>query len=97
MDNNLQPHLTYENYSGMNRTSKNLLDEDLAKKIKLNNVVWKDFSEEPQGEDMLAFMETFNFPKLSILRKSLKASGHYTKKQIDEIVVGLKDLPEYRD
>lgn len=95
MDNNLQPY-SGENYSHMNIESKNLLDEELEKNIK-NNIVWKDFSEEPQEEDMLAFMETFNFPSLSTVRRSLKASGRYTKEQIDEIVAGLKDLPEYRD
>ena len=78
----------------MEREIKDLLDERLAEKIK---VVWKDFNEESQEEDMLTFMETFNFPSLSSLRSSLKASGQYTKKQIDEIVAGLKDLPEYRD
>ena len=95
MDNNLQPY-SGENYSGMNRESKNLLDEELVKNIK-RNIVWVDFSEETQKEDMLSFMETFNFPSLSTLRSSLKASGQYTKEQIDEIVAGLRDLPEYRD
>lgn len=95
MDNNLQPY-SGEDYSDMNRESKNLLDEELAKKKKLT-IVWEDFREELQKEDMLSFMETFNFPSLSNLRSSLKASGQYTKEQLDEIVAGLKDLPEYRD
>lgn len=97
MDNNLQSYSAGGSYSG-DITRKDLLDEELlAKGISLNNVVWKDFDEEPQQVDMLSFMETFNFPSLSILIKSLKASGRYAKEQINEIVMGLKDLPEYRD
>ena len=95
MDNNLQPHSAGVNYSGMRIVSKNLSYE-WFKDIP-NNVIWKDFSEESQEEDMLAFMEPFNFPNLSKLKDSLKASGQYTKKQIDEIIAGLSTLPEYNE
>lgn len=97
MDNNLQPYSAGGYYSG-NIVTKDLLDEELlAKGINLNHVVWRDFDEEPQQEDMLAFMDNFNFPSLYKLKKSLKASGQYTKKQIDEIIAGLSTLPEYNE
>ena len=57
--------------------------------------IWKDFSEEQ--EDLLSFMEKFDFPKLSELKTSLINSGHYTSEQVKEIIAGLSTLPEYNE
>lgn len=70
----------------------------LDKRIK--NVVikeWKNLDGERQEEDLLFFMETFDFPDLQELRQSLTDSGEYKPEQIEEIISGLKTLPEYRD
>ena len=58
-------------------------------------LIWKDFSE--KQEDQLSFMEKFDFPKLSELKTSLINSGHYTGKQVKEIIAGLSTLPEYNE
>ncbi|MCL5747005.1 MAG: hypothetical protein M1277_01850 [Patescibacteria group bacterium] len=58
------------------------------------SVVWKDIMPEV---DELSFMTTFDFPDLGKLKASLKASGSYTEEQLERIIAGLKDLPEYSD
>lgn len=47
--------------------------------------------------DNLSFMGTFKFPKIEEMRSTLQQSGEYTTKQIEEIIAGLKTLPEYRE
>jgi len=47
------------------------------------------------AEDTLSFMDTFNFPGLDSIKLSLTKSGQYTLEQIEEILSGLKTLPEY--
>lgn len=44
---------------------------------------------------MLSFMDTFTYPDLSNIQSSLTQSGEYTPEQIEEILAGLKTLPEY--
>lgn len=63
----------------------------------VKSVVWKSFIEEEQSEDILSFMENFDFPNLDDLKTSLIESGKYKKSEVEEIVAGLKTLPEYRD
>lgn len=47
--------------------------------------------------DKLSFMGTFKYPKLDLMRASLQKSGEYSSEQIEEIIVGLKTLHEYRE
>jgi len=47
--------------------------------------------------DNLSFMGTFKFPKIEKMKISLQQSGEYTSEQIEEIIAGLKTLPEYRE
>jgi len=49
---------------------------------------------ELQSEDKLSFMDVFTFPNLNKIRSDLKKAG-YGKEKINEIISGLKTLPEY--
>lgn len=71
--------------------------EILDKRIKNVVIEWKNLDDARQEEDLLAFMETFDFPDLQELRQSLANSGEYKPEQVEEIISGLKTLPEYRD
>lgn len=46
-------------------------------------------------QDVFSFMKNFNFPDLKVIKKSLTKSKQYSQKQINEILSGLKTLPEY--
>ncbi|MBU0998115.1 hypothetical protein KJ570_01080 [Patescibacteria group bacterium] len=46
------------------------------------------------GEALL-FMETFSFPNLKKMKASLKKEK-YSTEEINEIILGLKTLPEYK-
>lgn len=80
----LQPYSIYQ--------IKEIQDKNINTRME-----WRNLEEERHEEDLLEFMETFKFPSLDSLKNSLKASGEYTENQIDEIIYGLKNLPEYRD
>lgn len=85
---NLQP------YAGSQISEWEILDK------RLKNLViqgWRNLNGERQEEDLLFFMETFDFPNLQDLRQSLIDSGEYKPEQVEEIISGLKTLPEYRD
>lgn len=71
--------------------------EILDKRVKNVVIEWKNLDGERQEEDLLFFMETFDFPNLQELRQSLTDSGEYKPEQVEEIISGLKTLPEYRD
>lgn len=74
-------------------------EEALAESIKKQQtakIVWRNLEEEKAEEDLLSFMESFDFPDLVQLKISLKDSGLYTREQINEIISGLATLPEYR-
>lgn len=45
--------------------------------------------------DAVSFIETFVFPDLKKVKSSLQKSK-YSEEQINEIIVGLKTLPEYK-
>ena len=45
--------------------------------------------------DALSFMETFTLPDLKEVKTSLKKSK-YSEEQTNEIISGLKTLPEYK-
>lgn len=45
--------------------------------------------------DTLSYMETFTFPDLKKVGVSLQNSK-YSEKQIEEVIAGLKTLPEYK-
>lgn len=67
-----------------------------VKKSQPNKIVWRNPEEKQSEEDLLSFMESFDFPDLAQLKISLKNSGLYTQEQINEIISGLATLPEYR-
>ena len=46
--------------------------------------------------DLLKDMGIFTFPLLADLRKDLENAGH-SKKEIDEVIEGLSELPEYKN
>lgn len=54
--------------------------------------IWID----PVEENVLSFMDTFQFPPLEELRKSLEATNIYSKEEIDEEIKALSELPEYK-
>lgn len=56
--------------------------------------IWTSLTEE---QDVLSFMEPFDFPNLEELKLSLAQSGHYTEKQIEEIIAGISTLPHYNE
>lgn len=76
--------------------TKQVSEREVGKEVK-NRVEWKNLAEERQEEDLLFFMETFDFPNLQDLKQSLIDSGEYKPEQVEEIILGLKTLPEYRD
>jgi len=61
--------------------------------IKTLTAVVSGFTE-LQSEDKLSFMDVFTFPNLKKVRSDLKEAG-YKEEKIDEIISGLKTLPEY--
>lgn len=85
---NLQPYADNQIYKGeiLDKREKNIVIQG-----------WRNLNEEKQEEDLLFFMETFDFPNLQELRQSLTDSGEYKPEQVEEIISGLKTLPEYRD
>lgn len=47
------------------------------------------------GHEALSFMETFSFPDLKGIKSSLK-KAKYSTEEVNEIILGLKTLPEYK-
>ena len=88
---NPQPYTPYPYTSSVSER------EISVEEVEKNRIEWRNLADERQEEDLLAFMETFDFPPLEDLRQSLTDSGEYKPEQVEEIISGLKTLPEYRD
>lgn len=76
-----------------NPYKKTVFEKEILHKEIEGKIEWRNLFE----EDLLSFMDSFDFPDLEELKQSLTKSGEYEPKQIEEIIVGLKTLPEYRD
>ena len=73
---------------------KNIVDKNIYDKAHIIvKIRWENLFEE---KNSLSFMELFHYPPLNKLRKSLEATKIYTKKEIDEEIKALSDLPEYK-
>lgn len=85
---------TFINYQFYKNTSEP--NNALVKKAN-NKIEFKNLYEGREELDMFSFMGNFDFPDLEELKNSLTKSGKYKKLEIEEIIAGLKTLPEYRD
>lgn len=85
---NMDPQYRYDD----NKVVQNYTSLPQSEK---SHIEWKDFSAKEE-KDLLAFMGDFTFPNLNQLKTSLQKSG-YKKSEIEEIIAGLKTLPEYSD
>lgn len=84
--NKVEPDRTKDRITGIG-------DSDTGFQWLVGSSLWNVEKE----EDLLSFMEPFEFPDLDQLKASLSKSKVYTKKHIDELVAGFKTLPEYQD
>lgn len=88
--NTIPTYIDYQIYKKYKRDSQDALVKEVDSKVE-----WRNFEEEKK-ENLLYFMESFDFPDLEELKTSLVKSGEYKKSEIEEIIAGLKTLPEYK-
>lgn len=83
---------SFTNFPIYKKRAKDVLVKEVNFKVELKNLF-----EETNEEDLLSFMGSFDFPDLDNLKTTLIQTGKYKKIEVEEIIKGLKTLPEYRD